>query len=163
EGVHEMLSALAGQPVPEQLVRMVECETEGNPFFVEEVYLHLVESGVLLDERGRIRPALRLGEVSVPESVRMVIGQRLDRLTASSREVLAAAAVFGRVFVPDLGGEMSDRGREALVAAFDEAERARLVTPAKGTGELMFSHELIRQTLQVGVSAVKRERLHLQA
>jgi tetratricopeptide (TPR) repeat protein len=58
---------------------------------------------------------------------------------------------------------MSGRGREALVAAFDEAERARLVTPAKGTGELMFSHELIRQTLLVGVSAVKRERLHLQA
>jgi class 3 adenylate cyclase len=84
EGVHEMLSALAGQPVPEQLVRAVESETEGNPFFVEEVYLHLVESGVLLDERGRIRPDLRLDEVSVPESVRMVIGQRLDRLTASA-------------------------------------------------------------------------------
>ena len=27
----------------------------------------------------------------------------------------------------------------------------------------MFSHELIRQTLLSGISAIKRERLHLQA
>ena len=41
--------------------------------------------------------------------------------------------------------------------------RARLVAPGSVPGELMFSHELIRQTLLSGVSAVKRERLHLQA
>ena len=55
DGVRAMLRALAGQPAPEQLVRMIDRETEGNPFFVEEVYLHLVESGVLLDEHGRVR------------------------------------------------------------------------------------------------------------
>ena len=49
DGVRAMLRALAGQPAPEQLVRVIDRETEGNPFFVEEVYLHLVESGVLLD------------------------------------------------------------------------------------------------------------------
>ena len=53
DGVRAMLRALAGQPAPEQLVRLIDRETEGNPFFVEEVYLHLVESGVLLDEHGR--------------------------------------------------------------------------------------------------------------
>ena len=40
-----MLQALAGQPAPEELARVIDSETEGNPFFVEEVYLHLVESG----------------------------------------------------------------------------------------------------------------------
>ncbi|MGH3340360.1 MAG: hypothetical protein ACRDPL_16245, partial [Propionibacteriaceae bacterium] len=48
------------------------------------------------------------------------------------------------------------------VEALDEAERARLIAPGKVPGELMFSHELIRQTLLSGVSAVMRERLHLQ-
>ena len=43
---------------------MIHRETEGNPFFVEEVYLHLVESRVLLDEHGRLRSDLRLDEVS---------------------------------------------------------------------------------------------------
>ncbi len=61
DGVRAMLQALAGQPAPEQLVRVIDRETEGNPFFVEEVYLHLVESGVLLDEHGRVRADLRAG------------------------------------------------------------------------------------------------------
>jgi len=163
DGVHAMLRALARQPVPEQLVRVIDRETEGNPFFVEEVYLHLVESGVLLNEHGRVRPDLRLDEVSVPESVRLVLGQRLDRLTASSRDVLVAAAVFGRVFAPDFVGDMTGASQDTLAEAFDEAERARLVTPAKVVGELMFSHELIRQTLLSGVSAVKREQMQPRA
>ena len=163
DGVRAMLQALAGQPAPEQLVRVIDRETEGNPFFVEEVYLHLVESGVLLDEHGRVRPDLRLDEVSVPESIRLVLGQRLDRLAASTREVLVAAAVSGRVFASELVGEVAGAGPDELVDAFDEAERARLIPPGKTAGELMFSHELIRQTLLSGVSAVKRERLHLQA
>jgi class 3 adenylate cyclase/tetratricopeptide (TPR) repeat protein len=163
DGVRTMLRALAGQPVPEHLVRVIDGETEGNPFFVEEVYLHLVESGVLLDEQGRVRSDVRVDEVSVPESIRLVLGQRLDRLRPSTREVLVGAAVSGRVFASDFVGEVAGAGQGTLVEAFDEAEQARLVVPSKVPGELMFSHELIRQTVLSSVSAVKRERLHLQA
>ena len=131
DGVRAMLRALAGQPAPEQLVRVIDRETEGNPFFVEEVYLHLVESGVLLDEHGRVRADLRLDEVSVPESIRLVLGQRLGRLAASTREVLVAAAVSGRVFASELVGEVAGASQDALVEAFDEAERARLIAPGK--------------------------------
>jgi class 3 adenylate cyclase/tetratricopeptide (TPR) repeat protein len=163
DGVRAMLRALTGQPAPEHLVRVIDRETEGNPFFVEEVYLHLVESGALFDEHGRVRPNLQVDEVSVPDSIRLVLGQRLDRLAAATRQVLVAAAVAGRVFDSELVGEVAGAAQDALVGAFDEAERARLIAPGKVPGELAFSHELIRQTLLSGVSAVKRERLHLRA
>jgi class 3 adenylate cyclase/tetratricopeptide (TPR) repeat protein len=162
DGVRAMLWALAGQPAPEELIRVINRETEGNPFFVEEVYLHLVESGVLLDEHGRLRNDLQLTEVSVPETIRLVLGQRLDRLTLSTREVLVAAAVSGRMFTSEIVGEVAGAGEDALVDAFDEAERARLLVPGRVAGQVMFSHELICQTLLSGVSAVRRERLHLQ-
>jgi class 3 adenylate cyclase len=139
DGLRAMLQSLAGQRAPEQLARMINRETEGNPFFVEEVYLHLVESGVLLDEHGRVRPDLRLDEASVPESIRLVLGQRLDRLAAPTREVLVAAAVTGRVFASDLVGEVAGVGQGVLVEAFEEAERARLITPGKDPGQLIFS------------------------
>jgi class 3 adenylate cyclase/tetratricopeptide (TPR) repeat protein len=162
-GVREMVEALARQPAPEQLVRLVESETEGNPFFVEEVYLHLAESGVLFDEQGRMRADLTVAEDSVPEGVRLVLGQRLQRLSGTAREVLTVAAVVGRVFAPDLVGQVGGTAPEALADALDEAEHARLVVPARQDGSLAFSHELIRQTLLSDVSMVKRQRLHLRA
>ena len=116
---------------------------------------------MLLDEHG-LRRDLRLDEVSVPESIRLVLGQRLGRLASSTREVLVAAAVSGRVFASELVGG-GRRWPDQLVDAFDEAERARLITSGTTAGELMFSHELIRQTLLSGVSAIERERLHQQA
>jgi class 3 adenylate cyclase/tetratricopeptide (TPR) repeat protein len=162
-GVRAMVEALAGQPVPDELVRLVETETEGNPFFIEEVYLHLAESGVLLDEQGRVRPDLRMAEDSVPDTVRLVLGRRLERLSGTTCAALTAAAVLGRVFAPDLVGEVAASDLDALDDAFDEAEHARLVGPAPRHGHLAFSHELVRQTLLADAPATERERLHLRA
>jgi len=154
---------LPGQAPPEELVRLIDSETEGNPFFVEELYLHLAESGALLDDHGRIRRDLKVDEASVPESIRLVIGERLSRMSSSTRQVLVAAAVSGRVFAPDFVADLAGVDMETLSDAFEEAEHARLVGPVEGDGTLAFSHELIRQTLLADVSTVKRERLHLQA
>src|SRR5215213_3572049 len=162
-GVRAMVEALAGQPPPEELVRVIDSETEGNPFFVEELYLHLAESGVLLDEDGRVRADLKVDEASVPDSIRLVVGERLSRLSGPTREALVAAAVAGRVFPPDFVGELAGVDTDALVDAFEEAEAARLIAPVKGDGNLAFSHELIRQTLLADLSTLKRERLHLRA
>jgi tetratricopeptide (TPR) repeat protein len=162
DGVSAMLRALAGQPAPEGLTQLIHRETEGNPFFVEEVYLHLVESGILLDEHGRLRSDLRLAEVSVPDSIRLVVGERLNRLASSTYEVLVAAAVSGRVFTSEIVGEVAGTSEDTLTEAFDEAEQARLLARNVVPGELMFSHELIRQTVLSDVSAVKRQRLHLR-
>jgi class 3 adenylate cyclase/tetratricopeptide (TPR) repeat protein len=162
-GVRAMVESLARQPAPDQLVRLVESETEGNPFFVEEVYLHLAESGVLFDEQGRVRSDLQLAEDSVPEGVRLVLGQRLQRLSSPAREALTVAAVVGRVFAPDLVSRVAGTGPDALADALDEAQHSRLVVPTRQDGSLAFSHELIRQTLLSDVSMLKRQRLHLRA
>jgi class 3 adenylate cyclase/tetratricopeptide (TPR) repeat protein len=161
--VRAMVGALAGQAPPEELVRVIDNETEGNPFFVEELYLHLAESGVLLDDHGRIRPDLKVDEASVPESIRLVVGERLSRLSSLTRQALVAAAISGRVFAPDFVADLAGVDMEVLSDALEEAEQARLIGPVAGDGTLAFSHELIRQTLLADVSTVKRERLHLQA
>ena len=58
-------------------------------------------------------------------------GQRLDRLAESTREVLVAAAVSGRVFASELVGEVAGADGNELIIVFDEAERARLIVPGK--------------------------------
>ena len=44
EGVESMLAGLSGHPPPPSLARVIFNDTEGNPFFVEEVFQHLREA-----------------------------------------------------------------------------------------------------------------------
>lgn len=161
--VGEMLQGLAHQAPPAGLAATVHAETDGNPFFVEEVYLHLAESGALLDERGRFRPSLRIDELDVPESLRLVIGGRLARLGPATRDALAAAAIVGRTFDSAVVARVAEQSPEALAQALDVAERARLVVPTHANADLMFNHELIRQTLLTDTSTVRRRLLHARA
>jgi class 3 adenylate cyclase/tetratricopeptide (TPR) repeat protein len=159
-GVAAMVEALSGQEPPELLVRAIHGESEGNPFFTEEVYLHLAESGRLFDEGGRFRRSLTVEDIDVPESVRAVVGRRVARLSEPARDVLAAAAVSGRVFEPSVVGQVAGSAQATLADALDEAERAQLVAPRNGGGRWVFQHELIRQTLLAETSTMKRQLLH---
>jgi hypothetical protein len=143
-------------------VRGIYAHSEGNPFFAEESYLHLAESGVLFDDQGRFRGDLRVEDLDVPSSVRMVVGERLARLSEATRRALVAAAVRGRVFEPDLVERVAGDPGGDLLDAFDEAERARLITPSRNeSSSYTFTHELIRQTLLADASTVRRRRLHV--
>jgi class 3 adenylate cyclase/tetratricopeptide (TPR) repeat protein len=163
EGVGAMLRALAGQDPPAGLLKVIYDETEGNPFFVEEVFRHLVEEGKLLDPAGRFRADLQVDELDVPEGVRLVIGRRLERLSDTARKILAGAAVIGRAFTFDLLQALSDLSVEELLDAVEEAERARLIVSTEGPeARYTFGHELIRQTLLANIVLPRRQRLHLQ-
>ncbi|HEX9236300.1 MAG TPA: AAA family ATPase, partial [Actinomycetota bacterium] len=162
--VRHMLEELAGQPVPSQLVDLIYDETEGLPFFVEEVFQHLSEEGKLFDPSGRFREDLVMDELDVPEGVRLVIGRRLERLGERSRDVLAAAAVIGRRFPVQVIEGMNAASADDVLTALEDAELSRLLTSSmESSGPVFeFGHELIRQTLLTGVSILRRQRLHAQ-
>ena len=171
-GVEAMLRALTGQPPPPALDQAIYRETEGNPFFVEEVFQHLSEQGRLLDAQGRWRSDLQVGELDVPEGVRLVISRRLERVSEDCRTALTDAAVVGRDFGFELLQKLSDLDADALLDAIDEAERANLIVAADDVpavagdhaieARFRFAHELIRQTLISGLSLPRRQRLHLR-
>ena len=163
-GVEEMLAALGAQPPPPSLTRVVFEGTEGNPFFIEEVFRHLAEEGKLLDERGAFRPGLRGDQLQVPEGVMLVLGRRLERLSEDARRILTTAAVIGRVFSLELLEALENARQDAALEVVEEAERAHLVeTEAIGRQtRYRFVHELVRQTLSETLSLPRRQRLHVR-
>jgi tRNA A-37 threonylcarbamoyl transferase component Bud32/tetratricopeptide (TPR) repeat protein len=163
-GVQDLLAAMSGSSPPSGLSQAVFKETEGNPFFVEEVYQHLAEEGRLFDATGAWRADLRLGAIDVPEGVRLVIGRRLDRLGQQARKVLTAAAVIGRTFPLDVLEAVVDVSDDEVLDAIEEAERAQLVAPeaSQRMAAYGFVHELIRATLVGGLSLPRRQRVHLK-
>ena len=140
-----LVAASTGPRTPERVARAVHAETAGNPFFVVEVARHLAETG-----------AGSLAEVGLPESVREVLGRRLERLGDPAHAVLRQAAVLGERFSLDaLDGES-----EALLDALDAALAAGLVREEAAPGSYAFAHALVRQTLYEELSAARRVRAH---
>ena len=166
DGVAQILQGLAGQEAPAALVDVLYAATEGNPFFTEEVFKHLVEEGRLFDEEGSFRTDLSPKDLDVPESVRMVVAARLRRLGEDGQKVLGTAALLGRVFSFELLQMLEERPEDRLLDILEDAERARLIFTVESQGDedrFIFAHELIRQTVLGELSVPRRRRLHARA
>ena len=160
--VAELLTALGNSEPPASLVEAIFQETEGNPFFVGEVFHHLSEEGKLFDESGAWKPDLTVDELDVPEGVRLVVGRRLERLSEATPTMLTSAAVVGRRFDLTLVEALGDVDSEAFLAAIEEAEAAQLIASERPGRETtyVFTHELVRATLLGALSLPRRQRSH---
>ncbi len=163
-GVAALLQGRVGTAPPAKLVALIHAETEGNPFFVEEVFRHLHEAGKLLDEAGQWRSDLEIGDTDVPRSVGLVIGQRLERVSDDCRRILTIAALAGKVFRFDLLARVQGVNEDELLDALEQAARAALIEDASAGREARYAfvHEQIRQTLLSLLSIARRQRLHLR-
>ena len=160
--VAQMLRELSRREAPESLLSLIYEETQGNPFFVEEVYRHLVEDGKVFDTAGQFRTDIKIDEFDVPENVRLVINRRLERLDENEKRVLAAAAVIGRSFSFQLLTAISQIDVDELFTVIEKAQQMGIIIPSSEGPErpFTFTHELVRQTLLAGISAPRRARMH---
>ena len=77
----EMLAIMFAEEITPEFRDGIYGETEGNPFFIEEVCKALVESGKLTYQDGRWnRPSME--ELGIPHSVRVAILSRVQVLPA---------------------------------------------------------------------------------
>ncbi len=147
-----LTKAAGGEVDPDrvtELAEMVSSETEGNPFFIGEVLVHLVESGALVQREGRWEGDRGLIEqIGLPEGIREVIGRRLAGLDEATNELLRAAAVIGPAFDAAVLAAALDRDVDEVVTVLDDAGARRLVVEDDDVlDRFRFAHALVRQTL----------------
>jgi predicted ATPase/DNA-binding SARP family transcriptional activator len=147
--IAELLHAWRGEAAPRDFVAALHDQTDGNPFFVEEMMRHLTEDG-----------AMTITGV-IPEGVRDVIGRRLSRLSSAANETFRVAAVIGNEFDLRTLTHATGLSRDALLDALDDGVAAQLVTEVHGGfGAFAFTHALVRQTLYGELSAGRRAQIH---
>ena len=160
----EQLAVLLAEEITSEFLDGIYRETEGNPFFIEEVVKALVESGRLYYEDGRWHwPSM--DELGIPQSVRVAIQSRVRVLPTDSQETLRLAAILGREFDFDTLAEASDQEEDALIDALEDAERAQLIeeVSGEGGGTFVFVHALVPATLVGSLRTLQRRRLYRRA
>ncbi|GMR09360.1 MAG: hypothetical protein BMS9Abin28_0178 [Anaerolineae bacterium] len=160
----DLLAAVFDEEITPEFLDAIYGETEGNPFFIEEVCKALVESGqVFHTEDGWDR--LDMEEIEIPQSVRVAIQSRVSKFPGEYQDTLNLAAILGREFDFDTLAEASDLDEDTLIDALETAEDAQLIEEISREGSATFSfvHALIPTTLAEGVRTLRRRRLHRRA
>jgi predicted ATPase len=156
QDIARFIEMTTGINPPENLVRTVYQQTEGNPFFLNEIVRLLVVEGQL--ERPQVTTA---SGVRIPEGVREVIGRRLDQLSDECNRILTIACVIGREFSLDGLEPLSEITGDQLLELLDEAMAARVINELpQAVGQYSFVHALIRETLYDEISTARRVRFH---
>ena len=154
----DQLSALLGENVSGEFAVAVHRETEGNPFFVEEVLKALIEQGSVRRQSGRWTRC-DMDELLIPQSVKEAIGNRLDRVSQECNELLRLGAILGKVFTFDELSAAAEQTEDVLLDALDEATGAQLIAPISGES-FSFTHDKIREVLYEELNPIRRRRLH---
>ncbi len=160
-----LMEAAAGHEMDEDgraLAQAITHETAGNPFFAGELLRHLTESGAIVQEDGgRWRLVGEVAELGLPQSVREVVGRRVERLGPDARTALSAAAVIGREFDLDLLLAVLELSEDRLLDLLDEAVAASLLQESSERAErFAFTHGLVEHTLYEDLGRARRARLH---
>lgn len=157
--VGEMVGRHFGAEVSELVVASISGETQGNPFFVEEVVAHLIDVEAL-DQDGQWVSDVPIEDYGIPEGIRDVVGRRLELLGEEAVAVLEVAAVIGPTFSLDVAAAIEGLSEEQCDDVIGKVTAAGIVGEGDGPDEFTFTHALIRQTLYDDLSARRRTRLH---
>lgn len=187
----DLIEALLGGPAPDGLAGLAHEQTEGNPFFLEELMNGLIDSGRLRWDDAASAYRLAAGVTidrlagEVPQGIRAAIGERLDHLDPATQQILGLASVIGRYFAVDLLTRLAAAHGltdDEVEGALAQAVAARFVSPvqdsAQGAGEgevtgftagsaspeadYVFDHPLIHQVVYGELDRRRRRRLHAE-
>jgi predicted ATPase len=151
------------------LARTIHRRTDGNPLFMVNVVDQLVAPGTLpAGGEGDSGAALLAAvERSMPENLRQLIEQQLERLKPEERQVLEVASVAGAEFLAVTAGVESTV--EAVEEQCAELARRGQFLQADGIAEwpdgtvatrYRFQHALYQEVLYERLPMGRRQRLH---
>ena len=159
----EFLQALLGDdPSLVPLKRLLIERTEGNPFFLEESVRALVETGVLVGERGAYRLAKPLESLQVPATVQAVLAARIDRLPPEEKRLLQTAAVIGTEVPFALLQAIAELSEEELRRGLGHLQAAEFLYETSLFPELeyTFKHALTHEVAYGSLLQERRRALH---
>ncbi len=163
ESAEALLGVLLGpDPSFGDVRRLLIARTQGNPFFLEESVRSLVETGVLVGDRGAYRLGRSIATIEIPVTVQAVLAARIDRLPEDEKDLLQTAAVVGRDVSFAVLEAIVDRPVNDLRRGLASLQAAEFLYEASTSPDLeyTFKHALTQEVAYQSLLKESRARRH---
>lgn len=153
-----------GTDIPHNFQKLIYKETDGNPFFIEEV-LHSLESEGKVDlNKKRMNKLEELAKLEIPPKIRDVIARRISRLDKKAIDILQYASVIGEEFSFDILQDAAKIGNEELLGLLGKLVDAELIQEKKQRDEFsyIFTHFKIREVVYDDLKRGEKLLMHEQ-
>lgn len=144
------------------IVADIAQQSDGNPFFAEELVRALAQSGALLGERGGYRMVSSDWLTpTLPATIEAVIGARIDLLPALEKAALQIGAVIGKEFPLAVAMEVSGIPEYEIRKLFSRLCDLDLLTVSSlDKPGYAFRHPLIQEVAYAMQLRSRRAQLH---
>jgi class 3 adenylate cyclase/tetratricopeptide (TPR) repeat protein len=163
EAERELARSMVGPEAASDVIATLRRNADGNPFFLEQRFDSLVETGALVKDATSW--SLSGTDINdVPHVLERLIRSRVDRLPPVAREVVVAASVLGPEFALSALKAVTERPDE-LTAAVNELCSAGLLLEPRRRPEPVyrFRHALIQEATYGSLLRRQRAELHARA
>lgn len=147
----------------DRMIAHVARQSDGNPFFAEELVRSLAQSGDLIGERGSYRLAsTEWHDPALPATVEAAVGARLDLLAEREKRLLQIGAVIGKEYPLTLAQEVAgipEPEAKDLFRRLCDLDLIKACETAHGPG-FAFRHPLIQEVAYAMQLRARRIRLH---
>lgn len=144
------------QGVADELVE----RADGNPFFLEQLVITLIDDGSLVGTPGDYRLTLEQADLRAPASIAAVICARVDRLPAAAKSALEAAAVLAEPIRGELMAHMQQAEPGATAQALGLAVASGLLIARTQERDYVFRHALVQEVVLGTLTRPRRKALH---
>lgn len=163
---------LTGGPGVEALTQTLITRSGGNPLFLEEMVNGLVDAGSLLRIGNRYALTRAVPPDALPVTIRGILAERVDRLSAAEKDVLEAAAVVGFRAPAILVAQVRARDIAQMRATDQNNVVAEIAVPPRlieggfldasprPDSLLTFRHALMREVVYAGILLRRRTEMH---
>jgi tetratricopeptide (TPR) repeat protein len=175
EHIAEYLDAtFAPNDFPPELTALIHDKTEGHPLFATNLLQYLGERGDIARVNSHwslVRPLAEM-DLEFPESVRSMIGKKIDALGEEERRALEYASIEGAEFLSTVAARLLGVPEIDLEEQLARLERTHRLIETRGEEELpdgslatryRFAHALYQNYLYGSLVSKRRIALHLQA
>jgi len=175
EHIQDYVNATFGpHNFPLEFAAHIHDKTEGHPLFATNLLQYLHERGDIAktNEHWSLSRPISEMALELPESVRSMIGKKVDSLADEERRALQYASVEGQEFLSNVVASLLNVDEVDLEEMLAQLEKTHRLVVTLGEEELpdgslatryRFAHALYQNFLYGGLVAKRRIMLHRQA